>query len=213
MPLGALREQRATAMKQQLGMSDKKPDRLPWSTGMFECWTDPELLYMSAHGMLGFCCIICLPAKTRVDFLNNEDVWTNIPDPRRATAKDVDIHGTFGVRFSSPSYAYAWNAAVLAAFPCMRVWWRWSFREKYIVQGSLIGDIISSFLCYPCTALQEQREIRVARDPLFVAVKKIDGASLPVTYKATYASEVPAQVVMAVRNLESRTTTPDYLGT
>jgi Cys-rich protein (TIGR01571 family) len=111
-------------------------------------------------------------------------------DPRRASAAEVGVKGECGVKFSSPSYAYAWNAFILGACPPIRVWWRWSFREKYVVKGSLCGDIISVCLCYLCTAMQEQREMRVARDPLYVAVKKIDGASLPTTYNAMYSGKV-----------------------
>lgn len=131
-----------------------------------------------------------------MDFLNAPDVWTKRIDPRRATAEEVGIKGECGVKFSSPSYACAWNAFVLASFPPVRVWWRWTFRERFVVKGSACGDLVATLLCYMCTALQEQREIRVARDPLFVAVKKIDGAALPTTYNAVYSAKVPKQQFM-----------------
>ena len=92
--------------------------------------------------------------KTRVDFLNSDDVWTRKIDPRRATAEEVGIKGEFNIKFSSASYAFAWNAFLLAVMPPLRIWWRWSFRDKYVVQGSLCGDITSVLLCYLCTALQ-----------------------------------------------------------
>uniref|UniRef100_A0A6T8HJP9 Uncharacterized protein n=1 Tax=Hemiselmis andersenii TaxID=464988 RepID=A0A6T8HJP9_HEMAN len=195
MPNGALRDARANAMKTKLGYG-VKVDPLPWSTGLCDFWSDPELLYMSTHGIGGVCCFICLPAKTRVDYMNSEDVWTRKTDPRRTSAADVGILGECNVKFSSASWAYLWNASLLAAFPPIRYWWRWSFRKKYVVKGTLIGDIISSTFCYLCAALQEQREVRVARDPLFVAVKKIDGAALPTTFNALYSAEVPKQAMM-----------------
>jgi hypothetical protein len=51
-PEGDLRRQRKEAMKlvQYGGISKRKVEELPWSTGLLDIWKDPELLSMSSTG-------------------------------------------------------------------------------------------------------------------------------------------------------------------
>mmetsp|Transcript_50968 Transcript_50968/g.103641 ORF Transcript_50968/g.103641 Transcript_50968/m.103641 type:complete len:221 (-) Transcript_50968:431-1093(-) len=196
MPLGELTEKRRRAMKARLNpaLTREVFAPLPWSTGLCDLWTDPELLYTSSHGLCGLCGFVCLPAKTFVELLNGANVWTR---QHHGRAED-SIRGAMGAKFSSPSLALLWNALVLAIFPPIRVYWRWRLRQQYVVRGALWGDCFAVSLCYFCSAMQEQREIRIEQDPMFAAVHKIDGAHLPTNFLAAYGqpTDLPNQEQM-----------------
>ncbi|KAJ1475197.1 hypothetical protein T484DRAFT_1910147 [Baffinella frigidus] len=85
--------------------------------------------------------------------------------------EEPQVKGAFGVKFSSPGQAMVFNAAVLTACPPVRVLWRYILRQKYLVQGKIWGDVFAVTACYLCSALQEQREVRIAEDPLFAATR------------------------------------------
>mmetsp|Transcript_45463 Transcript_45463/g.71250 ORF Transcript_45463/g.71250 Transcript_45463/m.71250 type:complete len:237 (+) Transcript_45463:223-933(+) len=207
MPLGELTERRKRAMKARENPTLHKTQYapMPWSTGLCDLWTDPELLYMASHGFCGICCFVCLPAKTYVDLVNGLDVWRRKPLPGRTSADEVAIRGAFGINFSAAGWAMLWNAFILSLFPPIRIYWRWRLRQKYVVQGALYGDAVAVTVCYFCSALQEQREIRIEQDGLFAAVKGIDGAKLPTSYQASFGisteksdtTRLPQQMVMS----------------
>jgi len=200
MPVGELTERRRRAMKARANPTLTKEvfQPLPWSTGLCDLWTDPELLYTSTSGLCGLCGFVCLPAKTFVELLNGANVWTRQTLPGRTSAEDVGIRGAFGMKFSSPSWALLWNAMILALLPPVRVFWRWRLRQQYVVQGALWGDCLAVSLCYFCSAMQEQREIRIEQDAMFAAVHRIDGAHLPTNFLAPYGTptDLPDQEQM-----------------
>mmetsp|Transcript_7335 Transcript_7335/g.17654 ORF Transcript_7335/g.17654 Transcript_7335/m.17654 type:complete len:208 (+) Transcript_7335:209-832(+) len=186
MGTGELLKQRKLAMERLKDPAKRKEheEMLPWSSGLLDVTLDSELLAMANGGGCGACCFFFLPAKTMVDVENGAEVW----HMKHAIAGDEEpqVKGAFGVKFSSPGQAMVFNAAVLTACPPVRVLWRYILRQKYLVQGKIWGDVFAVTACYLCSALQEQREVRIAEDPLFAATKRIDGAALPTSTIAGY---------------------------
>jgi Cys-rich protein (TIGR01571 family) len=167
--MGYLRKERIACMRERARGNTKVFDPLPWSTGLCDLWSDPELLYTSSNCLGGVCCICYLPARTFVDILNDDP---NIWDPATRLAGTA-VRGAFGVQFSSAGQACLWNSFLLTLLPCIRIPWRWAVRKKYFVEGSVMGDMFASTLCCFCSAMQEAREVRVERDPIFAALAQV----------------------------------------
>ena len=175
MPAGFLRKHRLALMRHR-AIGDTNPvELLPWSTGLCDIWADQELLYMSSHCMCGVLCLACLPARTFVNVVNEDpNVWN--PALRNASQP---VRGACGVKFRTPGQACCWNALLLSVVPCLRCPWRLAARQKYFVEGSILGDVAASTLCFFCAALQEAREVHIEQDPVFTALARVDGATLP----------------------------------
>jgi Cys-rich protein (TIGR01571 family) len=180
MPQGYLRKQRLACIRERARGNTKVFDHLPWSTGLCDIWSDPELLYSSSNCLCGICCICYLPARTFVNILNDDP---NIWDPSTRLA-DTTVRGACGMQFSSAGQACFWNSILLTALPCIRIPWRWAVRKKYFVEGSILGDIFASTICCFCSAMQEAREVRVEVDPIFAALAQVAVDFISSTYNS-----------------------------
>ncbi|EKX53365.1 hypothetical protein GUITHDRAFT_101069 [Guillardia theta CCMP2712] len=164
---GFLVERRRQAM-QKRGMQEATKEQIqemPWSTGLFDIWTDPETLYVAGHGAWGG-----LPAATSAAPRHEHFVSTPV---------------AFCCMNNYTSMAYP-PSEPGRRFPFIRVTWRKHARTRFLVKGSCLGDCLAVTLCYFCSALQEAREVRIESDDIFNAIKRIDGSTLPTTTLANY---------------------------
>jgi len=119
----------------------EKEEMLPWSSGLLDMTLDSELLHMANGGIFGAWMFFFLPAKTMVDVENGDNVW--VPKQDASPDDEPEVRGAFGVRFHTPGQACIFNAALLTACPLVRIFWRWTLRQKYLVQGRLWGDVFA----------------------------------------------------------------------
>jgi Cys-rich protein (TIGR01571 family) len=56
--------------------------------------------------------------------------------------------------------AFFINCYIMNLLPCVAVLWRGEIRNKYGIEGNLVGDAVAYCCCGQLAAMQEAREVR-----------------------------------------------------
>eukprot|EP01136_Pigoraptor_vietnamica_P023052 Opistho-1_new@74759 len=118
----------------------------PWSTGLFGIFDDMKIFLFGTQAYM-------LAVNNSVITSGGKATFGIDGESCAKPCFTAGCIGSDGV--------FCTNACVFCCLPCVYFLWRQEVRNKFQIQGNMLGDCIACCCCFPCAVMQDARELKI----------------------------------------------------